>query len=37
MNSSLKSEVIDQIIKECDKNNDGVIDFNEFLSFISQI
>lgn len=33
----MKSEVIDEIIHECDKNNDGVIDFNEFMKSIAQI
>lgn len=37
VNSTLKSEVIDEIIKECDKNNDGMIDYKEFLNSISQI
>ena len=37
VNTSLKSEVIDEIIRECDRNNDGQIDFKEFLHSISQI
>ena len=37
VNTTMKSEVIDEIIKECDKNNDGVIDFSEFLNSISQL
>lgn len=33
----MNSDVIDDIIKECDKNHDGVIDFKEFLTSISQL
>lgn len=30
-------EIIDEIIKSCDKNGDGVIDFREFLAGVSQV
>ena len=33
----MKSDVIEEIIKECDKNKDGEIDFKEFMGNISQI
>ena len=34
---AIDPSVVQQIIKTCDKNGDGMIDFKEFLSNISQI
>ena len=34
---SRNKETIDQIISECDKNGDGVIDYKEFIAGVSQV
>lgn len=36
-NENLKSEVIEDIIKSCDKNGDKLIDLKEFMDGIFQI
>lgn len=36
-NQHVKSDVIEGIIKSCDKNGDSLIDFKEFLAGVSQV
>ena len=35
--SSIGAKVIEEIIKTCDKNGDGMIDYKQFLQNMSQI
>lgn len=32
----MNEEVISEMIKECDKNGDGVIDYKEFVEMMSK-